>query len=302
MQVGFVVLAKDNDGESIKSSFFPFYGSSEKQKYNPEPDENARTYKDIFVPYTVISLNDSTAPSFLPGYPRIEGVHAGGFVISAHLVKAAAVQFLVTPSDDFFLFDGSWAVSLTSKNFTPGHVPADFTSSWTGNLDQVGLLPFDPVSAQVSDTKMWYNLTGLSDGGNYTVVMATKSTNGESAESLVAIGGIMTPDVNPPTFENITLLSSNTDEASGTFSLRLSVRLDEPSTVLFAAYTNQSCVTGNYPSNLITLNYQPQSPFMFDSCLRTDIDCQGSSKWNLQCPCSLPKELPLLLRFSGFIL
>lgn len=245
-QVSFIVFAKNNAGKPIKSSFFPFYGSSEKQKYSPEANSNARTYKDFFVPYTTISLVDLSVPVFLPGFPQVIDIRSDGFLLLAKTTKLAKVHFLVSSSSNFLLPNGTWSFPTAMDVSDPASIPAHFQPYWAGTLDQTGDLPSDVAD---DNKTMWHNVTDIWSGGNYTVLLVVEDSP-EKTGNLIGITEIVTPDTSAPTFKNITLVQSSTDETLGTFSFQLTIKLDEEAFVNFAAYSQQSCTAGDLASRV----------------------------------------------------
>ena len=243
-QVGFVVLARNNDGDVIKSSFFPYYGSTEKEKYDPEPDENAKTYKDVFIPYTTVAIRDAMGPAFLPDYPAVIDISETGFKILAHMSETGSVYYVVLSSGDVFDGSGSQNIILGPEDIKLGNVPTGIVIPSNGFFEHTGTFPTDAPTVTSDESKLWQEVVGPAAGGNFTIFLVPESSGGELSQFVTTIVGVLMPDLTPPVFLGASITDLSTNEQEGTFHLSINVTVDEPGTLFYSVYRNHSCISG----------------------------------------------------------
>jgi len=100
-QVGlvFLVLLLDSNGAPIATSFYPYYGTSQKQLYRPK-DENTDLYIDRFTPYTFFGI-EATCTGFLPGFPAAVDIQDTAMQLQAKLDSPVfRLHYIVVPASN----------------------------------------------------------------------------------------------------------------------------------------------------------------------------------------------------------
>lgn len=80
-------------------------------------------------------------------------------------------------------------------------------------------------------------------GTNYSVLLAVRAGLVVSP-GVTAVTGLLVPDNNPPSFTTTLLTGAASDPALGTFTLKMTIGIDEPGGVYYAVYGNPRCITG----------------------------------------------------------
>jgi len=224
--LAFLVLSLDSNGAPIATSFYPYYGSSQKQLYVPA-EAGEETYKDSFTPYTIFSI-EATCTRFLPGFPTVVDIQDTAMQLQARL--------------DSPVFRLHYIAVSAAASVTP--TPAQVTDGESlPNLQVLQSGVFDAGEAGLFQA----NVSGLPATSNVTVWVSIEETEGELGEGVVSIAGILMRDTSPPSFSVIELTDAFpvVDEALGTFSMSVRVQMDEPSSVYWAVYRNLTCITGD---------------------------------------------------------
>lgn len=78
-------------------SFYPYYGSAQKLVYEADA-LSSNVYSSTFTPYTTLTLPDTYAPAFQPGYPTAVNITDTSFMLSSAFYEAARVFYVVMPA------------------------------------------------------------------------------------------------------------------------------------------------------------------------------------------------------------
>ncbi|PRW56113.1 hypothetical protein C2E21_5268 [Chlorella sorokiniana] len=186
---------------------------------------------------------DLSAPAVACGFPVATNITATSFALSALLTKpGASVWYVVLPA-------AAAGTAPSALEVLQGKGSGGVAPAAAGNLTRWGSLPWeaDPGADGSRDArKLWASVGGLQGGGNYTAFL-TVSLDGTApapGAAVLALSGILTPAVTPPTFTRLKGLNASMDEAKGTFSVQLSTDLDRAGQVYYALYRHYSCVQG----------------------------------------------------------
>jgi hypothetical protein len=164
----------------------------------------------------------------LPGFPTVANIENTAIELQARLNSPIfQLYYIVVPS--------SAVQTPTRAEVVDGN-----------SLPQLPVLASGAVGPDESGF-LQANVTDLPATSNVTVYMVLEEFEGEIGEGLFSIAGVLLRDTSSPSFTAIELTDEfpSVDEAQGTFSMDVSVRLNEPSAVFWAVYRNLSCITGD---------------------------------------------------------
>ena len=176
---------------------------------------------------TQASVVVDVVETYQPTWPRAGSATDASVWVAAAMLANFTVSALASPSDNLDLY---------------GVPPTPAAVEGAGAVALVQA-PQTPASGEITGAYFATNLTGLTSGTNYTVLLVVRDGT-TLGGGVVALSGVLVPDTAPPSFTSAELVGATADPVSRTFSLAVNIGLDEPGTVAFAVYGDPGCMTG----------------------------------------------------------
>ena len=249
VEVAVITVMLDADGAALNETFYPYYGSSEKQRYLPSAQ---RTFQSEFQPYALVDIEALQPLGFAPGYPSAVDIRATSFTVQLLLTQRAdsvsvAVFDAAALTDSLPSLDSpqTFAEVFATLNSTYAEV---VVGSATATEGVAAFAVRNDASAAAPQQRFAIDVaTGTQgQGGVRTAVIAVTSG---CHTAYATLEDIVQPDRAAPTFTSLSVDSPciNLDAASGTAAYRVVAELDESADVWLVAYRNFSALSSAPP-------------------------------------------------------
>ena len=219
VEVAVMSVMIDADGEPISETFYPYYGSTEKQKFLPTPQP---TFQSTFQPYAVVSIQPEVAPQFAAGSPTAIDILSDSFAIYVEVDQLVdAVKYVTFAAVDL-------PAVLTRAEVADIFAQEDAVNTSTAIASGEARL-VDGSQNLMEWTASIQTSTGGA-GGVFSTLVAVQAG---CTTTYGIVDSIQQPDVIAPSFSAVTVDSScnNFDVASETARYTVQAQLSEPAKV-----------------------------------------------------------------------
>ena len=204
-----MTIMLDADQQPINETFYPYYGSSQKQTFLPTPQQ---TFQSRFRPYTSI-LAAPAAPAFVSGFPSAYNITPRSFALQAHIDQQVdSVTYIVLESTTLEgILPNIDDVAALRKLF------AEAGSTYVADVVATGAASIALGASGAPGAVLRYQASitvGASDnGGSFAALIAIEAG---CRTTYAVLTEIRLPDAQPPSFVSVDIQSDCENLVAGT--------------------------------------------------------------------------------------